>query len=538
MEWWKKAVVYQIYPMSFKDSNHDGMGDLGGILEKVDYLRELGVDIVWMTPVYESPMDDNGYDISDYYKINPLFGTMEQFDELLEALHQRGIRLIMDLVVNHTSDEHEWFRQARKDKNSRYHDFYIWKDRPITDQQSIFSGSVWEYNEETDEYYYHLFSRRQPDLNWDNPEVRKEVYRLINWWLDKGIDGFRMDVIDLIGKIPEECILTSEKSHKYLQEMYRECFEGREVFTVGETSYATPVSAPLYSAPERKELTMVFGFEHLGLEEVKGNGKWDLKKLDVNELKQVFAVWQHALHEKGWNSLFWSNHDQPRIVSRMGDDGKYRKESAKMLGMILHGMQGTPYIYQGEEIGMTNVKFPLEDYKDVETINMVKEKQEAGWSMDKIMQGIYAKGRDNARTPMQWSAQEYGGFSDHEPWIRMNPNYERINVEEAQADNDSIFHFYQKLIRLRKEWEIISTGDFTLLFEDDRNLFAYKREADGERLIVIANFTGEDVQCGLPDEIKPGRGQILLSNYDRDSVEKKMKLRPYESFMYYEKTEK
>ena len=538
MEWWKKAVVYQIYPMSFKDSNHDGMGDLGGILEKVDYLKELGVDIVWMTPVYESPMDDNGYDISDYYKINPLFGTMEQFDELLEALHQRGIRLIMDLVVNHTSDEHEWFRQARKDRNSKYHDFYIWKDKPITDQQSIFSGSVWEYNEETDEYYYHLFSRRQPDLNWDNPEVRKEVYRLINWWLDKGIDGFRMDVIDLIGKIPEECILTSEKSHKYLQEMYRECFEGREVFTVGETSYATPVSAPLYSAPERKELTMVFGFEHLGLEEVKGNGKWDLKKLDINELKKVFAVWQNALHEKGWNSLFWSNHDQPRIVSRMGDDGKYRKESAKMLGMILHGMQGTPYIYQGEEIGMTNVKFPLEDYKDVETINMVKEKQEAGWSMDKIMQGIYAKGRDNARTPMQWSAQEYGGFSDHEPWIRMNPNYEIVNVEEAEADNNSIFHFYQKLIHLRKEWEIISTGDFTLLFEDDRNLFAYKREADGERLTVIANFTAGEVQCGLPDEIKPGRGQILLSNYDRDSVGKKMTLRPYESFMYYEETEK
>lgn len=538
MEWWKKAVVYQIYPMSFKDSNHDGMGDLGGILEKVDYLKELGVDIVWMTPVYESPMDDNGYDISDYYKINPLFGTMEQFDELLEALHQRGIRLIMDLVVNHTSDEHEWFRQARKDRNSKYHDFYIWKDKPITDQQSIFSGSVWEYNEETDEYYYHLFSRRQPDLNWDNLEVRKEVYRLINWWLDKGIDGFRMDVIDLIGKIPEECILTSEKSHKYLQEMYRECFEGREVFTVGETSYATPVSAPLYSAPERKELTMVFGFEHLGLEEVKGNGKWDLKKLDVNELKKVFAVWQNALHEKGWNSLFWSNHDQPRIVSRMGDDGKYRKESAKMLGMILHGMQGTPYIYQGEEIGMTNVKFPLEDYKDVETINMVKEKQEAGWSMDKIMQGIYAKGRDNARTPMQWSAQEYGGFSDHEPWIRMNPNYEIVNVEEAEADNNSIFHFYQKLIHLRKEWEIISTGDFTLLFEDDRNLFAYKREADGERLTVIANFTAGEVQCGLPDEIKPGRGQILLSNYDRDSVGKKMTLRPYESFMYYEETEK
>ncbi len=537
MEWWKKAVVYQIYPMSFKDSNHDGMGDLGGIIEKVDYLKELGVDIVWLTPIYQSPMDDNGYDISDYYKINPLFGTMEQFDELLEALHQRGIRLIMDLVVNHTSDEHEWFRQARKDRNSKYHDFYIWKDKPITDQQSFFSGSVWEYNEETDEYYYHLFSRRQPDLNWDNPEVRKEVYRLINWWLDKGIDGFRMDVIDLIGKIPEKSIMFGEKSHRYLQEMYRECFEGREVFTVGETSFATPQSAPLYSAAERKELTMVFGFEHLGLEEVKGNGKWDLKKLDVNELKQVFSVWQHALHEKGWNSLFWSNHDQPRIVSRMGDDGKYRKESAKMLGMILHGMQGTPYIYQGEEIGMTNVRFPLEDYKDVETINMVKEKQEAGWSMDKIMQGIYAKGRDNARTPMQWSSQEYGGFSDHSPWIKVNPNYQEINVEEARAEEDSIFHFYQKLIRLRKEQEIISTGDFTLLFEQDRDIFAYKREAGNERLTVIANFTGQKVTKDLGREITLGEGKILLSNYGRDHVEEHISLKPYECFMYYEKTE-
>lgn len=533
MEWWKKAVVYQIYPMSFKDSNGDGMGDLGGVLEKVDYLKKLGVDIVWMTPIYESPMDDNGYDISDYYKINPLFGTMEQFEQLLGALHERGIRLIMDLVVNHTSDEHEWFRQARKDKNSKYHDYYIWKDRPITDQQSFFSGSVWEYNEETEEYYYHLFSRRQPDLNWDNPEVRKEVYKLINWWLDKGIDGFRMDVIDLIGKIPEESIMYGEKSHKYLQEMYRECFEGREVFTVGETSFATPVSAPLYSDKERKELTMVFGFEHLGLEEVKGNGKWDLKPLDVNELKQVFLVWQKALHEKGWNSLFWSNHDQPRIVSRMGNDTVYRKESAKMLGMILHGMQGMPYIYQGEEIGMTNVKFALEDYKDVETINMVKEKQEAGWSMEKIMKDIYAKGRDNARTPIQWNAGKNAGFSEHEPWIGVNPNYKEINVEEAIKDEDSIFHFYQKLIRLRKEYEIISTGDFELLFEEDRRFFAYKRQAEDRTLVVITNFTGESVVCDCTDEITFKEGRVLLSNYDRNSVEKIMSLRPYEAVMYY-----
>ncbi len=532
MEWWKKAVVYQIYPMSFKDSNSDGIGDLGGVLEKVEYLKELGVDILWMTPIYESPMDDNGYDISDYYKINPLFGTMEQFEMLLSVLHERGMKLIMDLVVNHTSDEHPWFQEARKDKNSKYHDFYIWKDKPITDQKSFFSGSVWEYNEETDEYYYHLFSRRQPDLNWDNPEVRKEVYRLINWWLDKGIDGFRMDVIDLIGKIPEECVMFGEKSHVYLQEMYRECFEGRNVFTVGETSFATPISAPLYSAKERKELTMVFGFEHLGLEEVRGNGKWDLKELDVNELKQVFKVWQNALHEKGWNSLFWSNHDQPRIVSRMGDDKKYRKESAKMLGMILHGMQGTPYIYQGEEIGMTNVKFPLNEYKDVETMNMVKEKQEDGWTMEKIMQGIYAKGRDNARTPIQWNSEEYAGFSDHEPWIKVNPNYQEINVEEALKDPDSIFYFYQELIQLRKKYDIISTGDFELLFEADPRIFAYKREHEGETLVVLANFTGEEIFCDCKQEISWGRGEVLLSNYHRDKVDEQMTLRPYEGLIF------
>ena len=323
-----------------------------------------------------------------------------------------------------------------------------------------------------------------------------------------------------------------EKSHVYLQEMYRACFEGREAFTVGETSFATPVSAPLYSAKERKELTMVFGFEHLGLEEVKGNGKWDLKELDVNELKQVFKVWQNALHEKGWNSLFWSNHDQPRIVSRMGNDGKYRKESAKMLGMILHGMQGTPYIYQGEEIGMTNVKFPLEDYKDVETINMVREKQEVGWTMDKIMKGIYAKGRDNARTPMQWNGKSYAGFSDHEPWIKVNPNYTEINVEEALKDPDSVFCFYQKLIHLRKNYDIISTGNFELLFEKDPRIFAYKREHGGERLIVLANFTDQEITCDCTTEIAWGEGEILLSNYPRNTVEAQMILRPYEGLIF------
>ncbi|MBU5333202.1 MAG: alpha,alpha-phosphotrehalase [Anaerocolumna aminovalerica] len=532
MDWWKKSVVYQIYPMSFKDSNGDGIGDIGGIIEKVDYLKELGVDVIWLTPIYESPMDDNGYDISDYYKINPLFGTMEQFEEMLDKLHSRGIKLIMDLVVNHTSDEHQWFKEARKDKNSKYHDFYIWKDKPITDQQSFFSGSVWEYNEETEEYYYHLFSKRQPDLNWDNEEVRKEVYGLINWWLDKGIDGFRMDVIDLIGKIPEESVMFGEKSHIYLQEMHKACFEGRDVFTVGETSFATPQSAPLYSDKERKELTMCFGFEHLGLEEIKGNGKWDLKKLELNELKQVFKIWQKALHEKGWNSLFWSNHDQPRIVSRMGNDTTYRIESGKMLGLVLHGMQGTPYIYQGEEIGMTNVKFPLEDYKDIETINMVKEKQEAGWSMEKIMAGIYAKGRDNARTPIQWNSSENAGFTTGTPWIKLNPNYTEINVEDTLKQENSIFNFYQQLIKIRKDYEIITVGDFELLYEEDSNIFAYTRKSETEELRVVANFTGEEIECKGLSEIATEYDRVLLTNYTLNRTVKDV-LRPYEAIMFY-----
>ena len=535
--WWKEAVVYQIYPRSFMDSNGDGIGDINGITSRLDYLKELGVDVLWLSPVYQSPNDDNGYDISDYQAIMEEFGTMEDFDRMLEGIHARGMKLVMDLVVNHTSDEHPWFVESRKSKDNPYRDYYIWREgkdgKEPNNWGSCFSGSAWEYDKTTDMYYLHLFSKKQPDLNWDNPKVRDEVFQMMNWWCEKGIDGFRMDVIDLIGKIPEESIMYGEKSHKYLQEMYRECFEGREAFTVGETSFATPVSAPLYSDKERKELTMVFGFEHLGLEEVKGNGKWDLKPLDVNELKQVFLVWQKALHEKGWNSLFWSNHDQPRIVSRMGNDTVYRKESAKMLGMILHGMQGTPYIYQGEEIGMTNVKFALEEYKDVETINMVKEKQEAGWSMEKIMKGIYAKGRDNARTPIQWNEGDNAGFSDHEPWIGVNPNYKEINVEEALKDENSVFHFYQKLIRLRKEYEIISTGDFELFFEEDRRFFAYKRQAEDRTLVVLANFTGDSVACDCTEEITFKEGRVLLSNYDRDSVEEIMQLRPYEAIMYY-----
>lgn len=533
MEWWKKAVVYQIYPMSFKDSNNDGIGDLGGIIEKVDYLKELGIDVIWLTPIYSSPLDDNGYDISDYYTIHEQFGTMEQFEELLEKLHSRGMKLIMDLVVNHTSDEHEWFKQAKKDKNSPYRDYYIWSDDVKTNQQSFFSGSVWQYDEEAGQYYYHLFSKRQPDLNWDNENMRKDVYKLINWWLDKGIDGFRLDVIDLIGKIPDESVMVSEKTHKYLQEMHEACFKGRDIFTVGETPFATPETAPLFSSKNRNELSMVFGFEHIGLDEVKGEGKWELQNLDLNELKAVFNKWQHALHEKGWNSLFWSNHDQPRIVSRFGNDREFRVESAKMLATILYGMQGTPYIYQGEEIGMTNVQFPLEDYKDVETINMVREKQELGWSMEKIMVGVYAKGRDNARTPMQWSKEENAGFTKGNPWLKVNPNYPHINVEDTLKEKDSIFNYYQKLIRFRKTYDVISNGDFNLLYSNDKRIFSYIRTNENEELLVLSNFTKDEVEIefSLYESFK--NAQLLISNYNENNVEQKIILKPYESRMYY-----
>ena len=411
-QWWHSSVVYQIYPRSFKDSNGDGIGDINGIREKLDYLKELGIDVIWLSPVYKSPNDDNGYDISDYCDIMDEFGTMEDMDNLLKEANERGIKILMDLVVNHTSDEHKWFIEAKKSKDNEYRDYYIWRD-PVEGHEpnelgSCFSGSAWQYDETTGQYYLHLFSKKQPDLNWENEKVRNEVYKMMNFWVDKGIGGFRMDVIDLIGKVPDEMITgNGPKLHEYLQEMNKAALEGKDLLTVGETWGATPDVAKLYSNPGRKELSMVFQFEHIGLDQIEGKEKWDVKSLELLDLKKVLSKWQTELEGQGWNSLFWNNHDLPRIVSRWGNDKEYRIESAKMLATLLHGMKGTPYIYQGEELGMTNVRFDdINEYNDIESLNMYKDRISKGYTHEEIMESIYAKGRDNARTPMQWDNSE------------------------------------------------------------------------------------------------------------------------------------
>ena len=441
-QWWHSSVVYQIYPRSFNDSNGDGIGDINGIREKLDYLKELGIDVIWLSPVYKSPNDDNGYDISDYCDIMDEFGTMEDMDNLLKEANERGIKILMDLVVNHTSDEHKWFIEAKKSKDNEYRDYYIWRD-PVdghepNDLGSTFSGSAWQYDETTGQYYLHLFSKKQPDLNWENENVRSEVYKMMNFWVDKGIGGFRMDVIDLIGKVPDEMITgNGPKLHEYLQEMNKAALEGNDLLTVGETWGATPEVAKLYSNPERKELSMVFQFEHIGLDQIEGKEKWDLKELELLDLKKVLSKWQTELEGQGWNSLFWNNHDLPRIVSRWGNDKEYRVLSAKMFATLLHGMKGTPYIYQGEELGMTNVKFEdINEYNDIESLNMYKDRLSKGYTHDEIMESIYAKGRDNARTPMQWDSTENAGFTTGTPWIAVNKNYNEINAKQCLQDEN------------------------------------------------------------------------------------------------------
>ena len=422
-QWWHSSVVYQIYPRSFKDSNGDGIGDINGIREKLDYLKELGIDVIWLSPVYKSPND-----------IMDEFGTMEDMDNLLKEANERGIKILMDLVVNHTSDEHKWFIEAKKSKDNEYRDYYIWRDsvdgNEPNDLGSTFSGSAWQYDETTGQYYLHLFSKKQPDLNWENGKVRNEVYKMMNFWVDKGIGGFRMDVIDLIGKVPDEMITgNGPKLHEYLQEMNKAALEGKDLLTVGETWGATPDVAKLYSNPERKELSMVFQFEHIGLDQIEGKEKWDVKSLELLDLKKVLSKWQTELEGQGWNSLFWNNHDLPRIVSRWGNDKEYRIESAKMLATLLHGMKGTPYIYQGEELGMTNVRFDdINDYNDIESLNMYKDRLSKGYSHNEIMESIYAKGRDNARTPMQWDDSENAGFTTGTPWLAVNKNYDKIII--------------------------------------------------------------------------------------------------------------
>ncbi len=551
--WWKESVVYQIYPRSFYDSNGDGIGDIQGIIQKLDYLKLLGVDVIWLSPVYESPNDDNGYDISDYLKIMDEFGTMSDWEKMLEEIHRRDMKLIMDLVVNHTSDEHHWFIESRKSKNSPYRDYYIWRPgkdgKEPNNWRSNFGGSAWEYDEDTGEYFLHLFSKKQPDLNWENPELRNDIYDMMKWWLDKGIDGFRMDVINYISKpkdLPDapnpngeqyasggELYRDGPRIHEYLQEMNKEVLSKYDVMTVGEMPGVTVGEAKKYTNPARKELNMVFHFEHMGLDSGE-HGKWDLKPLQLRDLKENIEKWQIGLHGEGWNSLYWNNHDQPRIVSRFGDDGPYRVESAKMLGTCLHMLQGTPYIYQGEEIGMTNVQFEsIEEYKDIETINYYKEALESGASLEQVMESIYAKGRDNARTPFQWENRKHGGFTTGTPWIGVNPNYTTINAEDAVKDPDSIFHYYRKLIKLRKKHPIIVYGDFQLLLREDPQLFAYMRSFNEEKLLVINNFNNQEVEWRLPEEIKHKQHELLISNYkELDGDYCACTLQPFESRVY------
>ncbi|AHV95996.1 glycoside hydrolase family 13 protein [Paenibacillus sabinae] len=555
-KWWKESVVYQIYPRSFKDSNGDGIGDLQGIISKLDYLKTLGVNVVWLCPVYKSPNDDNGYDISNYQDIMDEFGTIADWEMLLQGLHDRGMKLIMDLVVNHSSDEHAWFAESRKSKDNPYRDYYIW--RPGSDGRepnnwgSFFSGSAWQYDEATDEYFLHLFSKKQPDLNWENEKVRREVYDMMTWWLDKGIDGFRMDVINLISKVPGlpsvpvedgesrpyhfggDYFVNGPRVHEYLQEMNREVLSKYDIMTVGEAVDVTPEDAALYVGEDRDELSMVFHFELMGVDSGPG-GKWDCKPWVLKDIKDIITKWQTLLSGKGWNSLYLNNHDQPRMLSRFGNDTDYHKESGKMLATLLHTLQGTPYIYQGEEIGMTNVKFDsISHYKDIEIINMHKEYLEAGHKEEDIMNSIYIKGRDNGRTPMQWSSEPQAGFTTSTPWLAVNPNYTEINVENALADPDSIFHYYKRLIELRKEHDIIVYGDYKIVAEENERVYAYQRALGSERLLVILNFFGESASFELPAEVGISEPELLIGNYDVGQAEdvRSLELRPYEARVY------
>ncbi len=455
-KWWQKAVVYQVYPRSFQDSNGDGIGDIPGITSRLDYLADLGIDAVWLSPVYRSPQDDNGYDISDYQDIDPMFGNLEDMERLIQEAGKRNIRIVMDLVLNHSSDEHRWFQEAKKSKDNPYHDYYVWRDGKEgvlpNEMKSVFGGPAWEWVPEIGQYYFHQFSVKQPDLNWENPKVRREIYDMILWWMEKGVGGFRLDVIDQIAKEPDQGITNNgPRLHEFLRELSKETFQKGDLITVGEAWGADVERAKLYSNPDGSEFSMVFQFEHILLDQEEGKEKWDLAPLPFVKLKRNLAKWQTELMDKGWNSLFWDNHDLPRIVSRWGDDGKYRVESAKMLATVLHGMKGTPYIYQGEELGMTNVRFAdISHYRDIETLNMYKERMEKGYPESEIMKSIYAKGRDNARTPMQWDEEKNAGFTAGTPWIEVNPNYTEINVKKEMEDPDSVYHYYQKLIRLKE----------------------------------------------------------------------------------------
>ena len=549
--WWKESVVYQIYPRSFCDSNGDGIGDLNGITGKLDYLKELGIDVIWLSPVYKSPNDDNGYDISDYQAIMDEFGTMEDFDRMLATAHEKGIKIMMDLVVNHTSDEHKWFIESRKSTDNPYRDYYIW--RPAKEDGSLpnnwgscFSGPAWEYDKTTDMYFLHLFSKKQPDLNWDNPAVRQDVFDMMNWWLKKGVDGFRMDVISLISKEPGlpdkepgingyatfNVSANGPHVHEYLQEMRQKALNNADTITVGECSGVTLEEAKKYARSDEKELNMVFQFEHMDVDSDEKAGKWTTKKMDLGNLKKILTRWQKGLQDIAWNSLYWENHDQPRSVSRFGNDSdEYREISAKMLATCIHMMQGTPYVYQGEELGMTNCPFnTLDNFRDLESINAFHELTEQGkMTEEDMMAAIGYKGRDNARTPMQWDDSAYAGFSTATPWIMVNPNYTKINARDQINREDSVFKYYQKLIKLRHESELIVYGTYDLILDDDKDIYAYIRTLGDEKLIVYCNFSENTREVELPEEFT--NGKVLISNYIDAKVNHKITLRPYEAIV-------
>ena len=544
--WWKEAVVYQIYPRSFCDSNGDGIGDLNGITSKLDYLKELGIDVIWLSPVYKSPNDDNGYDISDYEDIMTEFGTMDDFDKMLAAAHERGIKIVMDLVVNHTSDEHPWFVESRSSKDNEKRDYYIWKEgkdgKEPTNWGSAFSGPAWKYDEKTDMYYLHLFSVKQPDLNWENPKVRKEVFDMMTRWCEKGIDGFRMDVISLISKpegYPDAKVVglygdmgicaNGPKVHDYLKEMNEKVLSKFDIMTVGETAGVTLEEAKKYANTDGSELNMVFQFEHMDLDGGE-KFKWSTQPMPLVPLKENLSKWQKGLDGVAWNSLYFCNHDQPRIVSRLGDESDaYRELSAKCIATCLHMMQGTPYIYQGEELGMTNTVFnSVDDFRDLESINAYRELVESGLYTDEDMfPKIAHKSRDNARTPMQWDASENAGFTTGTPWIAVNPNYKKINVADQLKREDSVFHYYQKLIRLRKENEIIVYGNYELLLPEDENIFAYTRTLDNQKLLVVCNFSKSEQKFDFSGY---ENARVLISNYNRDAGKDGI-LKPYEAIV-------
>ncbi len=529
--WWQSAVFYQIYPKSFQDTNGDGIGDLKGIISHLDYLEKLGIDGIWLSPVCQSPQVDNGYDVSDYCAIDPMFGTMEDMETLISEAKKRNISIIMDLVLNHCSDQHIWFQEALKGKDNPYHDYFIWRDGDAdhapNDMCSVFGGPAWTYVPALGQWYFHQFVPQQPALNWENPKVRPGLYSFIRFWVDKGVEGFRLDVIDQIAKEPDNKITANgPRLHEFLRELSAEAFIEEGLVTVGEAWGANVERAKLYSNPDGSELSMVFQFEHMCLDQTTWQ-KWDFAPLPLVKLKECYRRWQQELGGEGWNSLFMDNHDLPRIVSRWGDDKQYRVESAKMLATMLHGMQGTPYIYQGEELGMTNIKLPLEEYVDVEIHNLFRDRTAEGYAPEAVMESIWKRGRDNARTPMQWTAGENAGFTTGKPWLKVNPNHTEINADDALVNPDSVFYYYQKLIQIRKSHDVIRDGSFSLLCPEDEKVFAYTRDKGNAHLLVVCNFSGESRSFVMPAAYEKAR--VLIANYP----DKVANLRPYEAMMLY-----